>query len=182
LASPNSSKQQQQLLSPPPRTSTSSSASCCIQSDSEYSYSGYSSSADYSSNGSAVSQNNPTTTLHKSSSISKKKTLLKSSSFSAYHGGAAAADNTDFGHGLLSQVHKMQSLLEEYQNSLTALEIEKVDNQQEINKLDKRLKAKGETEGKVTCSFPFTLFLRLINLLPKQKKKKTFVNGRMFFF
>ncbi|KAI9247274.1 meiotic cell cortex C-terminal pleckstrin homology-domain-containing protein [Helicostylum pulchrum] len=54
----------------------------------------------------------------------------------------------NFGHGLLSQVQKMQSLLEEYQNSLTVLEIEKADHQQEINKLESRLKAKGLTEEK----------------------------------
>lgn len=41
----------------------------------------------------------------------------------------------------------MQSLLEEYQHALTVLEIEKADKQQEINKLDKLLKGKGETEG-----------------------------------
>ncbi|KAG2232002.1 hypothetical protein INT48_004812, partial [Thamnidium elegans] len=53
-----------------------------------------------------------------------------------------------FDHGLLSQVQKMQSLLEEYQNSFTAMEIEKADHQQEINKLESRLKSKGSTEEK----------------------------------
>ncbi|KAL9543162.1 hypothetical protein PS6_009431 [Mucor atramentarius] len=50
------------------------------------------------------------------------------------------------GHGLLSEVLKMQGLLEEYQHALTALEIEKADKQQEISRLDKLLKGKGETE------------------------------------
>ncbi|KAG1071973.1 hypothetical protein G6F42_025963 [Rhizopus arrhizus] len=50
------------------------------------------------------------------------------------------------GHGLLSEVLKMQGLLEEYQHALTALEIEKADKQQEIGRLDKLLKGKGETE------------------------------------
>ncbi|KAF1800670.1 meiotic cell cortex C-terminal pleckstrin homology-domain-containing protein [Mucor lusitanicus] len=40
----------------------------------------------------------------------------------------------------------MQGLLEEYQHALTALEIEKADKQQEINKLDRLLKGKGKTE------------------------------------
>ena len=53
------------------------------------------------------------------------------------------------GHGLLSEVLKMQGLLEEYQHALTALEIEKADKQQEISRLDKLLKGKGEMEGTV---------------------------------
>lgn len=65
------------------------------------------------------------------------------------------------GHGLLSEVLKMQGLLEEYQHALTALEIEKADKQQEINKLDRLLKGKGETEG--TRQHPlFTFFSLLI--------------------
>lgn len=55
------------------------------------------------------------------------------------------------GHGLLSEVLKMQGLLEEYQHALTALEIEKADKQQEINKLDRLLKGKGQTEGTAPC-------------------------------
>lgn len=50
---------------------------------------------------------------------------------------------------LLSQLHEMQSLLEEYQGSLSSLEIEKVDNQQEINRLVNQIKVKGEIEGKI---------------------------------
>lgn len=50
-------------------------------------------------------------------------------------------------HDLLNKVVEMQDLLEEYQHTLTELEIEKEDKQQEIDKLDKLLKGKGETEG-----------------------------------
>lgn len=49
----------------------------------------------------------------------------------------------------------MQDLLEEYQHTLTALEIEKADKQQEIDKLDKLLKGKCETEGKLYFLFTF---------------------------
>lgn len=76
-------------------------------------------------------------------------------------------DDTDskFGHGILNQVYKMQSLLEEYQNSLTALEIEKADNQQEINKLEKRLKAKSENEGIFLFILLFFHFNKLFFIL-----------------
>jgi hypothetical protein len=75
-------------------------------------------------------------------SSSKKKALLKSNFL----------DN-EVGHGLLNNIHKMQSLLEEYQKSLTSLEFEKADKQNEIDILQKRLKARGETEGKETRQF-----------------------------
>lgn len=84
-------------------------------------------------------------------------------------------NDSQFGHGILSQVFKMQSLLEEYQTSLTALEIEKADNQQEINKFDKRLKAKSENEGKLTLSFHLCIkknvfFLNDVELLERYKE------------
>lgn len=75
-----------------------------------------------------------------------------------------SADNTAqdderiVGQGLLDEILKMQGLLEEYQYALTALEIEKADQHQEINKLDKLLKGKGETEGELYFSFTFTFF------------------------
>ncbi|KAK4512668.1 monooxygenase [Mucor velutinosus] len=58
----------------------------------------------------------------------------------------SSSSSSIVGHGLLSEVLKMHGLLEEYQHTLTVLEIEKADKQQEFNKLDGLLKGKGETE------------------------------------
>lgn len=158
MTSPN---RRQLTSSPPPRILTSS--SMLSDSDSPGSYTSYSS-AEYSSlggrsNGEGGVQTYESLESHSDNgnsiedSNSNKRMLLKSlRTGNNLNGGA---DN-EFSYGLLSQVHKMQSLLEEYQHSLTALELEKADNQQEMNRLDKRLKAKGETEGKSSFSLFFS--------------------------
>lgn len=64
-------------------------------------------------------------------------------------------DECTAGQSLLSKVLEMQDLLEENQHALTALEIEKADKQQEIDKLDKLLKGKCEAEGKLYFLFTF---------------------------
>ncbi|KAI9358388.1 hypothetical protein BD770DRAFT_455553 [Pilaira anomala] len=66
----------------------------------------------------------------------KKKILLETTTDQA----------TEIHLDLLSQLHEMQSLLEEYQGSLSSFEIEKADNQQEINRLVNQIKVKGEIE------------------------------------
>ena len=81
-----------------------------------------------------------------------KRSTFNSTIDAASQDGSAAGI---VGHGLLSEVLKMQGLLEEYQHALTALEIEKADKQQEINKLDRLLKGKGQTEG---TAFPLAFF------------------------
>ncbi|KAL9557243.1 hypothetical protein MBANPS3_001474 [Mucor bainieri] len=130
--------QQQQIREPPPANLTINAASSNsthaispndYSDDSPGSYTSYSS-ADYSSIG-----------VLNNSKINKRSTFNSNSNSSS-----SMSNNVVVGHGLLSEVLKMQGLLEEYQHALTALEIEKADKQQEINKLDRLLKGKGETE------------------------------------
>lgn len=165
MISPNR-QQQHQLSSPPPRISTCSSMLSGSESSGSYSSS---SSAGCSSieTGAVNNQNDMLNTVGINSS--KKKALLKSNFL----------DN-EVGHGLLNNIHKMQSLLEEYQKSLTSLEFEKADKQNEIDILQKRLKARGETEGKETKQFKYfslSLFLSNVHLL-----HLLYILLRMFFF
>lgn len=178
MTSPN---RRQLTSSPPPRISTSS--SMLSESDSPGSYTSYSS-TEYSSlgehsNGESVVQTYESAENHSDhgdsdkNGNSNKRVLLKSlRTGSSSNGGA---DN-EFSYGLLSQVHKMQSLLEEYQHSLTVLELEKADNLQELNRLDKRLKAKGETEGKFIF-FPLYIFFAQSKL-----RRVLQIHPTMFFF
>ncbi|KAG0165848.1 hypothetical protein DFQ28_005241 [Apophysomyces sp. BC1034] len=55
---------------------------------------------------------------------------------------------TDIAQGLLSEVKKMQGLLQQYQDSLSTLEAEKADLLQEIERLNKQLKQRQEAEEK----------------------------------
>lgn len=56
---------------------------------------------------------------------------------------------TEIGQGLLSEVRRMQSILQERQDTLITLESERVDNQQRIDDLLKQLRYKNETEEKL---------------------------------
>ncbi|CEP15168.1 hypothetical protein [Parasitella parasitica] len=115
--SPNIANNRDQFISPKNEYSD----------DSPGSYTSYSS-ADYSSVGVL------------SSNTKSKRSTFTTDAKSLDEPGAIV------GHGLLSEVLKMQGFLEEYQHALTALEIEKADKQQEIIKLNKLLKGKGQTE------------------------------------
>lgn len=161
MTSPN---RRQLSSSPPPRISTSS--SLLSDSDSPGSYTSYSS-AEYSSlggrsEGEGVAQTYESGERHSDNTNcvednDPNRRVLSKSTIRTKNSSNTGIDN-EFSYGLLSQVHKMQSLLEEYQHSLTALELEKADNQQEMNRLDKRLKSKGETEGKSLYFFSFLIF------------------------
>ncbi|GAA5815007.1 hypothetical protein MFLAVUS_008511 [Mucor flavus] len=56
---------------------------------------------------------------------------------------------TEIGQGLLSEVRRMQSILQERQDSLLTLETERADNQQRIDDLLKQLRYKNETEERL---------------------------------
>ncbi|GAA5805354.1 hypothetical protein HPULCUR_010870 [Helicostylum pulchrum] len=56
---------------------------------------------------------------------------------------------TEIGQGLLSEVRRMQSILQERQDSLLSLETERADNQQRIDDLLKQLRYKNETEERL---------------------------------
>lgn len=56
---------------------------------------------------------------------------------------------TEIGQGLLSEVRRMQSILQERQETLIQLEHEKADNQQRITDLIKQLRFKNETEERL---------------------------------
>ncbi|KAL7314936.1 hypothetical protein PS15m_006451 [Mucor circinelloides] len=56
---------------------------------------------------------------------------------------------TEIGQGLLSEVRRMQSILQERQETLIQLEHEKTDNQQRIADLVKQLRFKSETEERL---------------------------------
>lgn len=56
---------------------------------------------------------------------------------------------TEIGQGLLSEVRRMQSILQERQDSLISLETERADNQQRIDDLLNQLRYKSETEERL---------------------------------
>ncbi|KAI7890829.1 meiotic cell cortex C-terminal pleckstrin homology-domain-containing protein [Mucor mucedo] len=56
---------------------------------------------------------------------------------------------TEIGQGLLSEVRRMQSILQERQDSLILLETERIDNQRRMDDLIKQLRYKNETEEKL---------------------------------
>ncbi|OAD02557.1 hypothetical protein MUCCIDRAFT_144010, partial [Mucor lusitanicus CBS 277.49] len=56
---------------------------------------------------------------------------------------------TEIGQGLLSEVRRMQSVLQERQETLIQLEHEKTDHQQRIVDLIKQLRFKNETEERL---------------------------------
>lgn len=56
---------------------------------------------------------------------------------------------TEIGQGLLSEVRRMQSILQERQDTLITLELERTDNQHRIDDLLKQLRYKNETEERL---------------------------------
>lgn len=56
---------------------------------------------------------------------------------------------TEIGQGLLSEVRRMQSVLQERQESLSSLEVEKTENQQRISELLQQLRYKTQVEERL---------------------------------
>lgn len=56
---------------------------------------------------------------------------------------------TEIGQGLLSEVRRMQSVLQERQESLSSLEVEKTENQQRISELLQQLRYKAQVEERL---------------------------------
>ncbi|KAI9357099.1 hypothetical protein BD770DRAFT_96537, partial [Pilaira anomala] len=84
-------------------------------------------------------------------SISDKRIMMLSPNVPPYHSTATSDIElaTEIGQGLLSEVRRMQSILQERQDSLISLETERADNQQRIDDLLKQLRYKSETEERL---------------------------------
>ena len=83
------------------------------------------------------------------SPIRSRKRLQKSTSLqpSMRHNNNDMELAAEIGQGLLSEVRKMHSLLHQKQDSLMALEHEKVEQEHQIDTLTKQLKQKTDREG-----------------------------------
>ncbi|KAI8057372.1 meiotic cell cortex C-terminal pleckstrin homology-domain-containing protein [Thamnidium elegans] len=80
-----------------------------------------------------------------------KRMMMISSNDTPSHNNATSDIElaTEIGQGLLSEVRRMQSILQERQDSLLSLESERADNQQRIDDLLKQLRYKNETEERL---------------------------------
>ena len=78
--------------------------------------------------------------------------MLKSVSFQAHkleRGDKEATDilGTEMNQGLLSEIRKMQFLLQQTQDSVNTLQQEKAEHQQQMNTFKKQLKQRADKEG-----------------------------------
>ncbi|KAI9491533.1 meiotic cell cortex C-terminal pleckstrin homology-domain-containing protein [Zychaea mexicana] len=82
-----------------------------------------------------------------------RKRMLKSTSLQPKHSNNSNNNDmelaAEIGQGLLSEVRKMQSLLHQNQDSLMALELEKVEQEHQMDTLAKQLKQKAQREEKL---------------------------------
>ncbi|CAO3647964.1 unnamed protein product [Mucor hiemalis] len=97
-------------------------------------------------------------TITPSSSSEKMVMMLSSNSINSMDTNNANNRNsftsdielaTEIGQGLLSEVRRMQSVLQERQDSLSSLEIEKTENQQRISDLLQQLRYKTQVEERL---------------------------------